>query len=108
MSWWQRIFGRNDDADGRALLVYVRCDKCAACVAVRIDRYNDLAIEYGPDEREHGYVVTKHIVDSTCYRPIVATLRFDTQRRERERGISGGTYIDAATYRAQQTPPSVR
>lgn len=86
-------------------MLFVRCDKCQSVVSVRIDRYNDLAIEYA-DEREVGYSVTKHIVDAKCYRPITATLRFDPQRRETERTISGGTYVDEAAFAAQQTPPS--
>lgn len=106
MSWWQRLFGFTSGAQERAIVLYVRCDRCKTIVAVRVDRYNDLAIEYAANETEAGYIVTKHIVDTKCYRPITATLRFDTQRRELERTISGGTFVDAAAFADQQTPPS--
>ncbi len=100
MSWFKRIFGISLVPPERAIVVYVRCDKCQHPVSVRIDRYNDLAVEYNEREIEIGYVVHKSIMDSTCFRIMQATLTFDTQRNEQTRTISGGTFIDEATYRA--------
>jgi len=100
MSWWKRFFGIQIAPKERAILLYVRCDRCQSTVAVRIDRYNDLAVEYDAREVETGYVVTKPIMDAKCFRTMQATLTFDTHRNEQSRTISGGTFIDEATYRA--------
>ncbi len=103
MSWLKRFFGIQIAPQERTIILYVRCDRCQSTVAVRIDRYNDLAVEYNAREVEVGYVVNKSILDAKCFRTMQATLTFDTHRTEQSRTISGGTFIDEATYRALHT-----
>lgn len=105
MSWLKRIFGIQLTPPERAIVLYVRCDRCQSTVSVRIDRYNDLAIEYNEREVEVGFVVNKPIMDTKCFRVMQATLTFDTHRIEQSRTISGGAFIDEATYRALQLTP---
>lgn len=106
MTWWKRLFTGTATRDGgRYLYVYVQCDRCGMPVRVRVDIYNDAAVEFDDREREIGYVWRKDIVDAKCFRPIHAEITFDTARREITRHISGGHYIDDATYTALTTPP---
>jgi hypothetical protein len=44
-------------------------------------------------------------MDTKCFRVMQATLTFDTHRIEQSRTISGGAFIDEATYRALQPTP---
>lgn len=106
MTWWQRLLGgASTGASNRFMYVYVRCARCGAPVRVRVDVYNDAAVEFDASEREIGFIWRKDIVDSKCFRPIHAEITFDTLRRERNRTIVDGTYIDEATY-LQLTEPS--
>jgi hypothetical protein len=99
MTWWKRLFGGTSTReDSRYLYVYVQCDRCRTPVRVRVDIYNDAAVEFDDREREIGYVWRKDIVDAKCFRPIHAEITFDTARREVARRITGGQYIDAAAY----------
>lgn len=99
MSWWKNLFGGTSAHDNsRYLHVYVQCARCQSPVRVRLDIYNDAAIEFDEREREVGYVWRKDIVDTKCFRPIHAEIQFDTARREMRRTITGGAYIDEATY----------
>ncbi len=99
MSWWKNLFGGASPRESsRYQYVYVQCARCQSPVRVRLDIYNDAAIEFDEREREIGYVWRKDIIDAKCFRPIHAEIQFDTARREQNRTITGGTYIDEATY----------
>lgn len=78
--------------------VYVQCERCHTPVRVRVDSYNDAAVEFDEREREIGFIWRKDIVDSKCFRPIHVEISFDSYRRETQRTISGGAFIDETTY----------
>jgi hypothetical protein len=105
MSWWQNLLrGTSAGSQNRYLNVYVQCERCHAPVRVRVDSYNDAAVEFDDREREIGFIWRKDIVDAKCFRPIHVEIMFDTARREQHRTIQGGVFIDEATY-TQLTAP---
>ncbi|NJN19700.1 MAG: hypothetical protein HC822_27410 [Oscillochloris sp.] len=99
MDFLRRLFGggtRSPSDEG--LHLYVRCDHCGAPVHVRVNPYNDAAVEYDDREEISGYRLRKEIMDSRCFRLIYAELVFDRNRRETERTIEGGSFVSRETY----------
>lgn len=93
MNFLRRLFGGKSSPADHALHLYVRCSHCGAPVHVRVNLYNDLAVEFGDNEDIAGYYLRKEIMDSRCFRLIYADLRFDRNRREIARSIEGGEFI---------------
>lgn len=81
-----------------AIFLYVRCGRCGAPVRVRVNLYNDLAVEYDDRENVSGYRLRKEIMDSRCFRLLYADLTFDRNRRELGRQIEGGEFISKDEY----------
>lgn len=107
MSWWRKLLGgASTRENSRYLHVYVQCERCHTAVHVRMDIYNDAAVEFDDHEREIGFVWRKDIVDAKCFRPMHVEILFDTLRREQRRSISGGTFIDNTTYTRLTTSSS--
>jgi hypothetical protein len=98
MSWWQRIFGFGKPQVSRDFTLYVQCQRCRTPVAVRIDRYNDISVEYDEALGRERFFLRKEIMDARCFQLMRAELFFDEHRRELSRSLTGGTFIDADTY----------
>ncbi len=75
------------------LWLYVRCDKCGAPVAVRVNLHNDPSVD-----DEGGFILRKEIMDSKCFRLMSAELHFDDQKRVTEKTIEGGKFITQQEY----------
>lgn len=98
----RQLFGHRAERDD-GLYFYVRCDRCAAVVRVRLNPATELQQDFDEQgDRVSGYFVRKVVVDSRCFRPIEAKLWFDAARRVRSREISGGTFVTEAEYDAAQ------
>ena len=85
----------------RGLYYYVRCDRCREAIRIRVDPGWDLAPDF---EGGGGFGVTKHVIGQKCFRPIEVTITFDEKRQEIDKEISGGKFISAAEYEAEQVP----
>lgn len=106
MNLLRRLFGGQGSPHDNALHLYVRCSRCGAPVHVRVDLYNDLAVEFGDGEDVAGYRLRKEIMDSRCFRLIYADLTFDRNRRELSREIEGGKFITRDEYERLTQPPT--
>ena len=98
MNILRRLFGNDKPASDGAIHLYVRCNRCGAPVHVRVDPRNDLMSEYGDEDQESGYSLTKEIMDSRCFRLMRAEITYDQSRREISRQIEGGTFITQEEY----------
>ena len=92
------------DPDG--LYYYVRCVRCAEVIQIRLNRNNDLSIEYG-EKGEVSDRLTAHkvIVGQRCYNRIEADFTFNRNRALVEKNITGGTFVDASEYHATAEIP---
>lgn len=98
MMWLRRLFGGANNNHNRVLHLYVACNNCRTPVHVRIDTYNDLTLEYNNREQVVGYILRKEIMDSRCFRLMHAEVVFDTSRRETQRTVEGGMFVDESVY----------
>lgn len=96
--WLRRLLRGSNTADNRILHLYVECNHCHTPVHVRVDVYNDLALEYDNHEHAVGYVLRKEIMDARCFRLMHAEILFDTERRETRRMVEGGVFVDESVY----------
>ncbi len=84
----------SDAADPNALWLYVKCNKCGAPVAIRVDTRNDISIDY----ETGGRYLRKEIMDSTCFQLMYADVRFDGSGNIAEQSIERGTFLSRAEY----------
>ncbi|MFZ9857095.1 MAG: hypothetical protein ACO3F2_02000 [Roseiflexaceae bacterium] len=98
MSWWRKLFGQTTTNNARIIHIYARCQRCQSPVHVRLDVFNDLAVEYNERGDINGYVVRKALMDAKCFRVMQAEIWFDAQRNETQRTLEGGEFIDADTF----------
>ena len=98
MSWWRKLFGLGQTNNARTIHIYARCKRCQSPVHVRLDVFNDLAVEYDQRGDVCGYVVRKALMDAKCFRVMPVEIWFDARRNETQRTIEGGEFIDADTF----------
>jgi hypothetical protein len=90
------LFGsRSAGAVDDAIHIYVECERCKAKVHVRLDRRHDIS-----GREEGGYFVRKEIMDSKCFRLMVAEITFDSAYRIQSQEVQGGRFVSAADYEA--------
>ncbi len=80
--------------DSNALWLYVRCARCGAPLAVRVDLRNEPSVDYD----NGGYVLHKEMMDSKCFTLMRAVVRFDDQHNVTERKIDKGEFITKEEY----------
>ena len=107
VSFFDRLFGRSGQksearvSDDNALYYFVRCDKCAEVIRLRLDRRNDfeqLFDENGSDAIV-GYRVRKELMGSgNCFKMMQAEITFDRNHRESGKTIRGGTFVTQDEY----------
>ena len=109
MSLWSKLKSAlgggaagQSDTDREGLYLYVRCDRCADVVRVRISMANELQQEFSDAGSVSGYSVQKGVVDGKCFVPITVRLTFDSSRRELHREIQGGQFVDREVYEASR------
>jgi hypothetical protein len=80
--------------DPNALWLYMRCARCGAPLAVRVDLRNEPSIDY----EGGGYVLHKEMMDSKCFMLMHAEVRFDGRRNVIERKVDKGEFITREEY----------
>jgi|SRR5579859_2961322 len=91
--------GGTTGADRDGLYFYIRCDRCGEVIQVRLNRYNDLTIEYGENgERGDTRHAHKVIVGKRCYNRIEADFTFDRNYKLTEQKATGGKFVPAGEY----------
>lgn len=96
MGFLKKLFGgggrqqQHHDQDG--IYFHTRCQNCGSVVRNRISRQHDLNQSGG------GYVWHKTIVDSRCFQPMQAVVRFDARFNVSNVDISGGQHISESEY----------
>lgn len=102
MSFFRKIFFSGQPAlpkasnstDPYAWWIYVRCGKCGAPLAIRIDLRNDISTDY----ETGGRFLRKEIMDSTCFQLMYAEVRFDGNGKVIEQTIERGKVLTKAEY----------
>lgn len=104
MAFFKRIFGGGGGSSAsqgepaHLLSVYVQPSGCDEVVLVRINLHNDLS----QTDDGTGYWVRKMVMGTTCFKRVELEFTFDSNRRIRERQITGGALVDADAYAAWQ------
>ncbi len=80
--------------DPNALVLYVKCKRCGAPLAVRVNLANDLSADY----ESGGFVLNKEMLDGKCFTLMRAEIRFDAARKIVERKIDKGEFITREEY----------
>jgi hypothetical protein len=85
---------------GRALYLYVQCNKCGEKLRARVDVWNELTPDYdGKSDDPASYYCRKVLVgEKLCYQPIELKLKFDKKHKLVEKTITGGKFIDEAEF----------
>lgn len=79
--------------------VYVQCHRCGEVLRGRVNLLNDLSIRYEDVDGYSGYYVRKVLVgEANCFQRIEVELEFDTQRRLKNREITGGKFVTEDVY----------
>ncbi len=96
--------GAPKSGDDAGLYYYVRCARCGEVIQVRINRLNDLSVQYGEggDSKSDTFHVHKVMVGQRCYNRIEADFMFDNNRRLANKQIIGGTFVEQSDYEADQ------
>ena len=82
--------------DPMATWLYVKCARCGAPLAVRVDLRNEPSIDY----ESRGFVLNKEMMDSKCFTLMHAQVRFDARHKIVEKTIEKGTFITKEEYEA--------
>lgn len=90
------LFTAPPGGDAYALWLYVKCKRCGAPVAVRVDLRNDPSL----DDEGTGFILRKEIMDSKCFTLMRAELRFNAQHKITAQTIEQGEFISKETYAA--------
>ena len=96
-----RLFGGSDEGDIHR--EYVRCTHCGEKIAVRVNLNSELTPQYG--EGEGAYYVRKGVFGSgetRCFQMIEVELYFDYEKRLVSRHITGGEFITADEFYADE------
>ncbi len=88
------LFAPQAAGDPNALWLYVKCKRCGAPLAVRVDLRNELSADY----ESGGYILTKEMMDSKCFTLMRAELHFDAQRKITEQKMDKGEFITREEY----------
>jgi len=82
--------------DLMALWLYVKCKRCGAPVAVRVDLRNDPSL----NDDSSGYILRKEIMDDQCFTLMRAEIAMDARRNIIEKKIDQGEFITEEEYLA--------
>jgi hypothetical protein len=90
-----KIFSTRTAEPGRAIYLYVRCNKCGEKLRARVDTYNELTPDYnGNSDQPSSYFSRKVLIgEKLCYQPIELRLKFDRNHKLVNQEISGGKFI---------------
>lgn len=93
--------GKAASGDPDGLYYYVRCTRCGEVIEVRLNRNNDLSVDYG-EKGENSDTLSAHkvIVGRRCYNRIEADFTFNRGRTLLDKHITGGTFAEASDYQS--------
>jgi len=91
MGFLKKIFsGRTTSSSSDFYTFNVSCDRCGDTIEGKVNLSNDLS-----HDDEGGYHVRKVLMGSGhCFQQIEVTFKFDASRSLREKGISGGKFVE--------------
>jgi hypothetical protein len=89
------LFGGGSGEGDEAVHIYVECGRCQARVHVRLDKRHDLSQGEGG-----GYFVRKEVMDSKCFRLMVAELTFDSRYQIQAQAVQGGRFLTQEEFDA--------
>jgi hypothetical protein len=69
----------------------IKCGKCGEIVNVKVFPERDLNPTY--DDNGPAYILKKEVMDSKCFRMLSVEISYDSSRREINREISGGSFM---------------
>ncbi len=99
----QAFGGAPRTAADPGLYYYVKCARCGEVIQVRLNRNNDLSVEYaGSGSKNDTYIAHKMIVGKQCYNRIEAHFSFTSNRQLIEKKIEGGSFVDRSDYDSYQ------
>jgi len=81
-------------SDPNVLWLYVRCARCGAPLAVRVDLRNELSADY----ERGGHILYKEMMDNQCFTLMRAVVRFDQARNVIEQTVEKGEMITREEY----------
>ncbi len=81
-------------SDPNVLWLYVRCARCGAPLAVRVDLRNELSADY----ERGGYVLYKEMMDNKCFTLMRAVVQFDQAHNMIGQTVDKGEVITRAEY----------
>jgi hypothetical protein len=90
---------------GRAIYLYVQCNKCGEKLRARVDVWNELTPDYEENnENAASYHCRKVLIgDKKCYQPIELKLKFDKDHKLIDKQIYGGKYIEEVEFSNQDS-----
>jgi hypothetical protein len=92
------LFSSPASGSSNVLMLYVKCKRCGAPLAVRVNLANDLSADYESD----GFVLNKEMMDSKCFTLMRAEIHFDVNRRIVEQKIEKGDFISREEYESMK------
>ena len=105
MGFFKKLLGAFSPAKAIAQdahMVYVRCNRCHEYLSTRIFLNRDLS-----EQDDDGYVARKLLSGSgrnRCFEQIEVVLYFDQKKQVIDQQITGGTFVSAEDYQANQEP----
>jgi len=81
-------------ADDFVLWLYVKCKRCGAPVAVRVNLRNDPSL----DDESNGYILRKEIMDSQCFTLMHAELELNAAHKIVSQTIDKGEFLTREQY----------
>jgi hypothetical protein len=73
------------------LVLNVKCGHCEETVTLRVNTVTDLQPDW--DSGKGGFLLSKEVQDSKCFKIMKLTARFDREKRLLEQSVSGGEII---------------
>jgi len=99
---FSRLLNPQKREEQNAYWIYTRCKRCGGKIRTRVDLSNDLSAEY--DGESTFYNCRKVMIgEGRCFQQIEVHLKFDGGRKLLDQEISGGEFISAAEYNAQES-----
>ena len=73
------------------LVLNVKCGHCGETVTLRVNTVTDLQPDW--DSGKGGYLLSKEVQDSKCFKIMKLTARFDQEKNLLEKSVSGGEIV---------------
>ena len=96
MNFLQKIFAPPSHSTPSFHSFAVKCDRCGEVIEGRINLSNDLSLEYGSMNPAVGGYYCRKVLMGTgrCFNRIEVELKFDPQRKLRDKQVSGGQFVE--------------